>query len=182
MINILNPKFLKWNTDNSKLHYEFDSNGTDRWNTGAETYLIIFGDSVFNLSTYSNVKKEYSIDHQGVRITKTNQVGEALELDEDGYGEHHEIEHEWVITHPTGHFYITVDGQQVGVQWDNGKITDLQGNEAYLRKGKPYRVEEILTLEEEERLVEIKRLARLRDMFFDDTREMLNRKIMELGR
>ena len=140
------------------------------------------------MSSYSNIKKDYSITTEGVRILSQEQkCNESTTMDDDDEiipCQQHEIEIDWVITKPTGHVLIEIDGVEVGVKWEEGIVQDLQGNEARLVKTeqKHYKVEEQLTLKEEETMVEIKRLARLRDMSKGKTREMLNIKMMELSR
>ena len=186
MINIIKPQFLKWNNDNSEEHFDI-STDPNSWKDGAETYLQIYNQELLSMSTYSLVKKEYQLDTEGVEIMKHEQKSEEMPTfdddDNEVMGEQHEIEIDWVISEPKGHVFITVDGERVGIEWADGKIKDLQGNEAHLRDGgKAYRVEEILTIEEHETLAVIKRLARLRDMSTGKTREMLNFKMMELAR
>lgn len=186
MINILNPKFLKWNNDNSEEHFDIQAD-PNSWKDGAETYLQIYNKELFSMSTYSLVKKEYQLDTEGVRIMKHEQKSEEMPTfdddDNEVMGEQHEIEIDWAITEPKGHVFITVDGDRVGIEWADGRIKDLHGNEARLLglKGS-YRVEEILTSQEEETLIEIKRLARLRDMSKGKMREMLNHRMMEITR
>jgi hypothetical protein len=88
-----------------------------------------------------------------------------------------------VISEPKGHLFITVDNERVGISWSDGRIKDLQGNEAQiLGLNEPYRIEEILTPDEHDTLIEIKRLSRLRDMSTGKTREMLNFKMIGLSR
>lgn len=187
MINIIKPQFLKWNTDNSEEHFDLSKDPTS-WEVGAETFLNVFDRQVFSMSTYSTVKKEYQLETEGVNIISQEQKCQEMPTcdddDNEVMGEQHEIEIDWAITDPKGHVFITVDSERVGIEWADGKIKDLQGNEAYLRDGgnKAYRVEEILTIEEHETLAVIKRLARLRDMSTGKTREMLNFKMMELAR
>lgn len=187
MINILNPKFLHWNTDNSEEHFDI---GTDpnSWKFGAETYFNVFNYELFTMSTYSTSKKEYQLETEGVRIIKHEQKCQEMPTfdddDNEVMGEQHEIEIEWVITDPKGHVFITVDGDRQGIEWTDGKIKDLQGNVARLlglNKG-PYRVEEILTSDENDKLIEIKRLAKLRDMTTGKMREMLNFRMAEVAR
>jgi hypothetical protein len=184
MINILNPIFLKWNTNNSVEHFDMniDSNS---WETGAETFFNVFK-NIFNLCTYSRAKKEYVLETEGVQIINQEQRHQEMPTYDDDaneiMGEQHEVEIEWTITEPKGHVFITVDGERVGIEWADDKIKDLQGNEAHLRDGgKAYRVEEILTPDEQNTLIEIKRLAKLRDMSTGKMREMLNFRMMDLS-
>ena len=187
MINIIRPQFLKWNTDNNKEHFDMAIDPTS-WEVGGDTYLNVFDHQVFNMSTYSRVKKEYQLETEGVNITSHEQKCQEMPTYDDDdneiMGEQHEIEIDWFITEPKGHVFITCDGEKVGVEWDDGKIKDLQGNEAHLRQGgnKAYRVDEILTPDEHDTLVEIKRLAKLRDMSTGKMIEMLNFRMMELAR
>lgn len=186
MVNILNPQFLKWNTDNSEEHFDLQADANS-WETGAETYLNIFRGEMFSMSTYSLVKKEYQLDTEGVRIIKHEQKCQEMPTfdddDNEVMSEQHEIEIDWTITEPKGHVFITVDGDRVGIEWADRKITDLHGNEArLLGSDDSYRVEEILSSQEEETLIEIKRLARLRDMSKGKMREMLNHRMMEITR
>lgn len=185
MINILKPQFLKWNTDNSVEHFDMslDSNS---WEEGAETFFNVFDHQVFSMSTYSTTKKEYQLETEGVNITSHEQKRQEMPTYDDDnnevMGEQHEIEIDWLITEPKGHVFITVDGERVGIEWTDGKVKDLQGNEAHLRDGgELHRVEEILSNQEEETLIEIKRLARLRDMSTGKMREMLNFRMMEIA-
>jgi hypothetical protein len=186
MVNILNPQFLKWNTDNSEEHFDHKADPTS-WETGAETYLNIFNQEMFSMSTYSLVKKEYQLDTEGVRIIKNEQKSQEMPTydgdDNEVMGEQHEIEIDWLITKPKGHVFITVEGDRVGIEWADRKITDLHGNVArLLGSDNSYRVEEILSPQEEETLIEIKRLARLRDMSKGEMREMLNQRMLGLSR
>ena len=186
MVNILNPQFLKWNDNNSEEHFDLTAD-SNSWETGAETYLNIFQGELFSMSTYSLVKKEYQLDTQGVRIIKQEQKSEErMTWDDDDnevMGEHNEIEIDWTITEPKGHVFITVDGHQVGIEWADGKIKDLHGNEArLLGSNDSYRVEEILSPQDEETLIEIKRLARLRNMSKGKMREMLNQRMLGLSK
>ena len=90
-----------------------------------------------------------------------------------------------MITEPTGYVVLNIDGSDAVIEWNDHKITDFFGKEARLVKVPNqdfYKVEEILTLEETERLVEIKRLARVRDMVKGKVREMLNHRITGLFR
>ena len=185
MINIIKPQFLKWNTNNSEEHFDIQAD-PNSWETGAETYLQIYNQEMFSISTYSQVKKEYQLDTEGVRIIKHEQKFDEMPTfdddDNEVMGEQHEIEIDWTITDPKGHVFITVDGDRVGIEWADGKIKDLHGNEARLLKLKgSYRVEEILTPDQQDTLIEIKRLARLRNMSTGETREMLNFRMMELA-
>lgn len=187
MINILNPQFLKWNTNNSEEHFDMNMD-PNSWEFGAETYFNVFNYELFTMSTYSNSKKEYQLETEGVRIIKHEQKCQEMPMfdddDNEVMGEQHEIEIEWVISDPKeGHVFITVDGERQGIEWADGKIKDLQGNEArLLGVQEPYRVEEILTSEENEKLIEIKRLAKLRDMTTGKMREMLNFRMAEVAR
>jgi hypothetical protein len=186
MINILNPQFLKWNTDNSVEHFDM-SIGSNSWENGAETFLSVFKKKLLNLNTYSTTKKEYVLESEGVRIIKQEQMCQEFPTfdDEDNevMGEQHRIDVEWVISEPKGHLFITVDNERVGISWSDGRIKDLQGNEAQiLGLNEPYRIEEILTPDEHDTLIEIKRLSRLRDMSTGKTREMLNFKMIGLSR
>ena len=135
MINILNPQFLNWNTRNSEEHFDIKADPTS-WETGGETYFNVFNYELFSMSTYSLVKKEYQLDTEGVRIIKHEQKSQKMTTFDDDEneveGEQHEIEIEWTITDPKGHVFITVDGDRVGIEWAEGKIKDLHGNEARL--------------------------------------------------
>lgn len=186
MINILNPQFLKWNTDNSVEHFDMsiDSNS---WENGAETFLSVFNKELLNLNTYSTSKKEYVLESEGVRILKHEQMCQEFpsfdDDDNEVMAEQHKIDVEWVISEPKGHVFITVDNERVGIEWAVGMIKDLHGNEAQLRDGGGlYRVEEILSNQEEETLIEIKRLAKLRDMSTGKMREILNFRMIGLSR
>ena len=179
MINILNPEFLKWNEDNSEQHFNMASDPSS-WEMGAETYFNVFKKEVFTLSTYSTSKKEYVLESEGVQLIKQEQK-EIPAIDEEEE-DHHEIEIEWVISEPKGHVFITVDGERVGIKWADKRIKDLHGNEAKLLGLKePYRVEEILTSDEHDTLIEIKRLARLRDMSTGEIRKALNNRMFGLA-
>ena len=179
MINILNPEFLKWNEDNSSEHFNMISE-PDSWEIGAETYFNVFKKEVFTLSTYSTSKKEYVLEAEGAKIIKQEQ--KEIPAIDDEEGEHHEVEIEWVISDPKGHVFITVDNERVGIEWADRRIKDLHGNEAKLLGLKePYRVEEILTSDEQDTLTEIKRLARLRDMSTGEIRKVLNNRMMEIA-
>ncbi len=185
MINILNPQFLKWNTDNSEEH--FDMSIANSWEKGAETYLNLFNQEVFSMSTYSLVKKEYVLEAEGVNIiNNTQECQEMPTFDDDDnevMGEQHQINIKWTISDPKGHVFITVDGERVGISWADSTIKDLQGNDARLLGMKePYRVEEILTPDEHDTIIEIKRLSRLRDMSTGKIREMLNLKMIGLSK
>ena len=184
MINIIKPQFLKWNSDNSEEHFDL-SKDPNSWKNGAETYFSIFNYELFCMCTYSRVKKDYLLDAEGVRIIKQEQKSEDMPVfdEDDDMNEQHEIEIEWAITEPKGHVFITVDGERVGIEWADGKIKDIQGNEAHLRgMSDHYRVEEILTPDQHDTLVEIKRPAKLRNMSTGKMREMLNFRMMELAR
>jgi hypothetical protein len=184
MINILKPEFLKWNGHNSKEHFDL-KNDPNSWEGGAETYFNVHENMLLSMCAYSLVKKDYTIDTEGVRILSQEQkLVETVPFDEDDLSEQHEIEIDWVITQPDGHVSIEIDGVKVEIVWEDGLIKDLEGNEARLLKTQQghYKIEEILSPQEEETLVEIKRLARLRDMSKGDIRTMLNNKIMELAR
>lgn len=186
MINIIKPQFLKWNTDNSEEHFDMTKDPTS-WEVGAETFLNVFDYQLFSMSTYSQVKKEYQLEAEGVNIISQEQKYQEMPTydddDNEVMGEQHEIEIDWTISHPKGHVFITVDGERVGIEWNDGKIKDLQGNEARLLGMKePYRVEEILTPDQHDTLIEIKRLAKLRNMSTGKMREMLNFRMMELAR
>jgi len=186
MFNIINPYFLKWNTDNSEEHFDLDSN-IDAWEGGAETFFNVHEGVLLSLCAYSEIKKEYKLETEGVRIISHEQkCTESTtwdDNDEEIPCEQHEIEIDWVITQPNGHVSIKIDDNKVEVVWKDGLIKDLRGNEARLLKTEQghYKVEEILTPQEEETLIEIKRLARLRNMSKGDVRTMLNNKIMELA-
>ena len=184
MVNIIKPEFLKWNSDNSVEHFDMSIDPTS-WETGGETFFNVFKSETFNLCTYSRVKKEYVLETEGVNII--NQEQKSTEYppfeDDDSIREQHEIDIEWTITEPKGHVFITVDGERVGIEWAVGMIKDLHGNEAQLRDGgELYRVEEILSNQEEETLIEIKRLARLRDMSTGELRQNLNRRMTSISR
>jgi hypothetical protein len=184
MVNIIKPEFLKWNSNNSKEHFDmnFDMNS---WETGGETFFNVFKSETFNLCTYSRVQKEYVLETEGVNIISQEQKSQEMPFFDDSedeiIAEQHEIEIEWLITDPKGHVFITVDDKRVGIEWADRRIKDLQGNEAKLIPSEPYRVEEILTSDEHDTLIEIKRLARLRDMSTGKTREMLNFKMIGLS-
>jgi hypothetical protein len=183
MINIIKPEYLKWNTDNSEEHFDL-SKDQDAWEGGAETFFNVHEGILLSMCAYSQVKKDYTIDTEGVRILSQEQKQvETVPFDEDDLSEQHEIEIDWVITQPDGHVSIEIDDNKVEVVWEDGLIKDLRGNEARLVKAEQghYKVEEILTPQEEETLIEIKRLARLRNMSKGDVRTMLNNKIMELA-
>jgi hypothetical protein len=84
MINILNPQFLKWNTDNSVEHFDM-SIGSNSWENGAETFLSVFKKKLLNLNTYSTTKKEYVLESEGVRIIKQEQMCQEFPtFDDDG--------------------------------------------------------------------------------------------------
>jgi hypothetical protein len=186
MFNIIKPYFLKWNTENSEEHFDL-SKDQDAWESGAETFFNTHEGVLLSMCAYSSVKKDYTIDTDGVRILsqeqKCNESTTWDDNDEEIPCEDHEIEIDWVITQPSGHVSIEIDDTKVEVVWKDGIIKDLQGNEARLLKTEQdhYKVEEILTPQEEETLIEIKRLARLRNMSKGDVRTMLNNKIMELA-
>lgn len=189
MVNILNPQFLKWNCNNSEEHFDIDKN-PDAWETGAETFFSVFNYELFTLCTYSKIKKDYQLETAGIRMVSQEQRYTEIplfsltnEVAEHEMGEQHEIEIEWVITEPKGHVHLTIDGNTLSIEWD-GKIKDLQGNEARLLGvgNGPYRVEEILNSKERETLIEIKRLARLRDMSTGKVREMLNFRMIEASK
>ena len=184
MVNIIKPEFLKWNSNNSVEHFDPLIDPTS-WENGAETFFKVFNKEVYCLCTYSTVKKDSQIETKGVNII--NQEQKSTEYppfeDDDSIREQHEIEIEWTITEPKGHVFITVDGERVGIEWAVGMIKDLHGNEAQLRDGgELYRVEEILSNQEEETLIEIKRLAKLRDMSTGKMREILNFRMIGLSR
>jgi hypothetical protein len=184
MINILKPTFLKWNGHNSKEHFDLSKDPAS-WEKGAETFFNVHENVLLSMCAYSSVKKDYTIDTEGVRILSQEQkVVETMPFDEDDLSEQHEIEIDCVITQPDGHVSIEIDDVKVEVVWKDGLIKDLEGNEARILKTEQghYKIEEILTTEEEETLIEIKRLARLRDMSKGDVRTMLNHKMMELAR
>ena len=186
MLNILNPQFLKWNGENNEEHYN-TLKDPDSWKTGADTYFNVHQKVVLNLCAYSHTKKEYNLETDGVRIiTHEQKCTESSTIDDNDETvpcEDHEIEIDWVITQPSGHVVLEIDDTKVGIKWKDGIIKDLQGNEARLLKTEHdyYKIEEILTPQEEETLIEIKRLARLRNMSKGKMREMLNNRMMELA-
>ena len=181
MVNIIKPEYLRWNSNNSKEHFDIDPTS---WESGAETFFQVFNKEVFCLCTYSLLKKEYVLEAEGVNII--NQEQKSTEYppfeDDDPIREQHEIEIEWLITDPKGHVFITVDDKRVGIEWADRRIKDLQGNEARLIPSEPYRVEETLTSDEHDTLIEIKRLARLRDMSTGELRQSLNRRMTSISR
>jgi len=163
---LINPTHLKWNQDDSIEHF----NDPTSFEDGAETFFHVFDDKRFVLCSYSQVKKDYVITTEGVKILKQSQSKDEM---------CHMIEIEWTIDEPEGHVYIEINGIMAGVAWGYGRIIDMNHNAAKLIKvGREYKVEEILTYEEEETLNEIKRLAKLRDMTSGEVRRMLNDKIL----
>lgn len=185
-MDIIRPQFLKWNNDNSEEHFDISLNPSS-WETGSETFFHVYHNAVFDFTSYSNVGKDYLLTHKGVEILKeeksvdiTPPVGDP---DMDAFPENHQIEIQWLITEPTGHVILNVDNSEVSIRWVDGKIRDLHGNLANLRKcpnKDHYQVEEILSQKQHEKLIEIKRLARVRDMVQGETRQMLNNKISGL--
>lgn len=187
-MDIIRPTYLKWNSENSEEHFDL---GVDpnSWETGSETFFHVYHDAVFDFTSYSNVKKSYTLDHQGVKILKEEQSVEVTppmgDPDLDAFPENHQVEVQWLITEPTGHVILSIDDSKVAIKWTDGKIGDLHGNLAQLRKCPNqdyYQVEEILSQRQFEKLVEIKRLAKVRNMVKGATREMLNNKIAGLYR
>jgi len=185
MVNIIKPEFLKWNSNNSVEHFDMSIDPTS-WENGAETFFQVFNKEVFCLCTYSSVKKDYQLETEGVNIRRQEQKSTEYPPfeDDDPIPKQHEIDIEWTITEPKGHVFITLDDKRVGIEWADRRIKDLQGNEARLiqSKSEPYRVEEILTSDEHDTLIEIKRLARLRDMSTGELRQNLNRRMTSISR
>ena len=174
--------FYKFNHDKSLHHFDMEAD-PNAWVEGAESYLNLHptGNS-FDLCTYSQVKKQYTLSSAGVKITKHDQnveVDEAMAEFEDVSAETHRIEIEWEITDPVGHVEVQVDGVPARVSWSEGKIKDLNGVEAKLTSD--FKIVEDLSPEEEERLISINRLERIISMTSNsELRQKLTFKVASL--
>lgn len=176
--------FYKFNHDNSLHHFDMEADPSS-WEEGAESYLNLHptGGNSFDLCTYSQVKKQYTLSSAGALITKHEQTCEVDEemAEFEGLSEEtHHIIVEWEITDPVGHVEVMIDGVPARVSWGGGKISDLNGETAKLTSD--FKVVEDLSPEEEERLIEINRLERIISMTRDrELRQMLTFKVASLA-
>jgi hypothetical protein len=173
-------EFYKFNQDKSFHHFKDPS----EWVEGAESFLNVFDrGGMFDLTTYSQVKKEYELRHEGVNVFRHEYIVESDDTFsemEDVTGEIHRIETEWEINSPQGYFEVEVDGFTARVSWGEGKITDLNGVEARLTSD--FEIVEDLEIEEEDRLIEINRLERLLGMTEDsELRKQITFKVASLN-
>jgi len=140
--------YFKFNRNNCVEGGELDS---------PNTFFNIEGEGTFfNLSTLSPEEVDYTLSYEGVKVLK-----EKAEWGEDIWG----VDLDWVITSPNGYAKITLNdsGEVREVRWEGGKITDLNGEVAWLLKDPRgfYSVMEVLSEGEKGLFDEYKRLKQI---------------------
>jgi hypothetical protein len=159
----LHRQFLKWNSNNSIQHFDMYLE-PNAWRTGAETFFSYSPQhQLFGLCAYSNVKKDYTLRYEGIKSLKEAQSILTQE-EQEVFGETHQLIIHWRITEPKGFVGLEIDGVTLEIRWEDGKITDLYGQEANLLGVKgviDFSVEESLTAEERGQLVVVNRLSRI---------------------
>lgn len=182
----MSTHFYRWNRENNTEHWDHVG---DNWKTGGDTFFHTRPNGVFEFCTYSTVEKEYKLKSRGVKLIDVKRKKEVLpSFEDEGETDHHQLEISFAIIELDGYVKLEIDQHVAKIEWSDGLIKDFHGNEARLHKiyNHPedrHEVSEILSHDELNNFILMKRFERLRDMNMNydrETRHLIFLNILEL--
>lgn len=182
----MRTNFYRWNRENNTEHWDHVG---DNWKTGGDTFFHAYPNGLFEFCTYSMVEKEYKLKSRGVKLIDVKRKKEIIpSFEDEGEMDQHHLDISFAIIEPDGYMELDIDQHTAKIEWNDGLILDFYGNEARLRKmynhsEDRHEVSEILSCDEMNNFILVKRFERLRDMKMNydlETKNLLFLKTLEL--